>query len=142
MQPRSKEPKVPPKIEATQFVPDAALDALYRQAVAVAREFESKCPTREEFEKLYREEITREEATMSKYQGPKRLVTQRVLRGMIRAIARDLAKDSLSVKEKLALLKPTGEIGEAITRISGSGIATLRLQADDHSMNSEIHLSR
>lgn len=79
---------------------------------------------------------------MSKYQEPKGLVTQRVLRGMIRAIARDLAKDSLSVKEKLALLKPTGEIGEAITRISGSGIATLRLQADDHSMNSEIHLSR
>ena len=42
---------------------------------------------------------------MSKYQGPKGLVTQRVLRGMIRAIARELAKDTLSIREKLALLK-------------------------------------
>lgn len=49
--------------------------------------------------------IHEEESKMSKYQGPKGLVTQRVLRGMIRAIARELAKDALTVREKLALLK-------------------------------------
>lgn len=35
----------------------------------------------------------------------KGLVTERVLRGLIRAIARELMKKELSVREKLALLK-------------------------------------
>ena len=39
------------------FVPDPALDALFRQAVAVAKEFGWNVPSREEFEWRYREEI-------------------------------------------------------------------------------------
>lgn len=51
---------------------------------------------------------------MSKYQGPKGLVTQRVLRGMIRSIARELAKDTLSVKEKLALLREQDKLSKRL----------------------------
>lgn len=39
------------------FVPDLALDALYRQAVVVAREFGWAVPSREEFEARYKEEM-------------------------------------------------------------------------------------
>lgn len=39
------------------------------------------------------------------YKPPKGLVTERVLRGMIRAIARELMKKELSVRDKIALLK-------------------------------------
>lgn len=42
---------------------------------------------------------------MSKKSPPKGLVTDRVLRGLIRSIARELMKKELSVREKLALLK-------------------------------------
>ena len=48
---------MPPKIEAAQFVPDPALDSLYRQAVAVAKEFGWPLPVRAEFEARYREEM-------------------------------------------------------------------------------------
>ena len=57
MQPKVKEPKTPPKIEATQFVPDPALDALYRQRVAVAKEFGWPMPVREDFERQYKNEV-------------------------------------------------------------------------------------
>ena len=57
MQPKAKEPKTQPKIEATLFVPDPALEALYRQAVAMARAYGWTVPVREEFEQRYREEI-------------------------------------------------------------------------------------
>ena len=57
MQPKSKEPKTPPKIEAALFVPDPALEALYRQGVAMARAYGWTVPVREEFEQRYREEI-------------------------------------------------------------------------------------
>ena len=57
MQPRSREPKTPPKIEAAQFVPDPALDSLYRQAVAVAKEFGWPPPERAAFEQRYYQEM-------------------------------------------------------------------------------------
>ena len=52
---------MPPKIEATQFVPDPDLDALYRQAVAVAKEFGWPLPVRAEFEAQYKAEIAAKE---------------------------------------------------------------------------------
>lgn len=57
MQPKSKEPKTPPKIEAAMFVPDPALDALCKQAVASARQCGWQVPSREEFEDKYKAEI-------------------------------------------------------------------------------------
>lgn len=39
------------------FLPDPALDALYRQAVVVAREFGWAVPSRAEFEGRYKAEI-------------------------------------------------------------------------------------
>ena len=44
-------------IPASEFVPDAALDSLYRQAVAVAKEFGWPVPVRAELEEKYRQEI-------------------------------------------------------------------------------------
>ena len=40
-----------------EFVPDPDLDALYRQAVAVAREFGWTVPSRQELEEQYRREM-------------------------------------------------------------------------------------
>lgn len=57
IQPKSKEPKIPPKINAAQFVPDPGLDSLYRQAVAVAKEFGWPLAVRSEFEARYKAEI-------------------------------------------------------------------------------------
>lgn len=48
---------IEPMIPVSEFVPDPALDALYRQAVAVAREFGWPVPARAEFEKKFRQEI-------------------------------------------------------------------------------------
>lgn len=39
------------------------------------------------------------------YKPPKGVVTEKVIRGLIRSIARELNKDTLSTREKLALLR-------------------------------------
>lgn len=48
------------------------------------------------------------------YKPPKGLVIPKVLRGMIRSIARELAKDDLSVKDKLALLRQQDRLAKQL----------------------------
>lgn len=48
------------------------------------------------------------------YKPPKGLVIPKVLRGMIRSIAPELAKDDLSVKDKLALLRQQARLAEQL----------------------------
>lgn len=43
----------------SEFTADPALDSLYRQMVAVAKEFGWSVPTREGFEASYKEEMAR-----------------------------------------------------------------------------------
>ena len=57
MQLKANEPKTPPKIEAALFVPDPALDSLFRQALAMATEFGWPVPVREDFERQYKDEV-------------------------------------------------------------------------------------
>lgn len=51
LQPHQIDPLVP------EFVPDPDLDALFRQAVAVAKEFGWPLPVRAEFEARYKQQM-------------------------------------------------------------------------------------
>ena len=52
------------------------------------------------------------------YKPPKGLVTERVLRGMIRAIARELSKKELGVREKIALLKEQARLAKELRELA------------------------
>lgn len=71
MQSKAKESKTPPKIEAALFVPDPALDSLYRQAVVVAKEFGWPVPVRGDFARQYKAEISASRKNQGAINRPK-----------------------------------------------------------------------